>query len=659
MLAGEQCATTNCPDSVRRNPATPPTGEWNDSCKASELVRLTSLSARPWFQRALLVTLVAVLLLIAKDWAYAPTFRLFLDQPTASGGSASGQQFGVEAGRVLPTIVSRGADRVRFTTEIGQHSTIRVDLRADARVTYAIEWQRGSSIRVLAQGTVDGPASIACDYPSGTGVISLVSDGPVTWVDPRIVRKLPVAPYIWAGGLLVLCMLASRGRHRGEPDAFLGFSPLTVLKTAAATASVAIALVVSEGVLRAIGDRVPSGIATERHDLGEANRDPHWVDSPRYGRRLRASVETWNEWREGDIVRMGYIAPSPTPGPLHRFSFRTDAEGFRNPAVRDDFEIAALGDSFTDAMTMAGEASWPARLEGRLGVPVQNYGTAGFGPQQELLILKDYIASHRPRTVVLAYFAGNDIFDAEAFDVFQRSGGTVKRTQPGWRIKDVISRGDQWLVVSALRAGLRLFGSHQGAVAAEPEPAPASEVSSAERPAFDQGWFDFEVNGRRMRWAFMPPYLNTLNFSRADLAARSGWRLTTGAIKEMQTVSRSFGAELVVMFLPFKSQVYLPLVEAAMPKSAIKSAFRFYLETHGRTISVDRMLANRLAQNEMIAQLCAEAGIPFLDTTPALASRAATGENVYFPDESHLNEAGEALIADELAAFLRARPARP
>ena len=166
-------------------------------------------------------------------------------------------------------------------------------------------------------------------------------------------------------------------------------------------------------------------------------------------------------------------------------------------------------------------------------------------------------------------------------------------------------------------------------------------------------------NGITRRWAFMPPYLNTLNFSRADLAARSGWRLTTVAIKEMQTVSRSFGAELVVMFLPFKSQVYLPLVEAAMPRSAIESAFRFYLETYGRMISVDRMLANRLAQNEMIAQLCAEAGIPFLDTTPALASRAATGENVYFPDESHLNEAGEALIADELAAFLRARAARP
>ena len=210
---------------------------------------------------------------------------------------------------------------------------------------------------------------------------------------------------------------------------------------------------VSEVMLRALGDHVPGGIVAERHDLGEVNRDPHWIDSPRYGRRLRASVETLNEWRDGDIVRMGFIPPPSTPGPLHKFSFHTDAEGFRNHAVRDRFDIAALGDSFTDAMTMAGDASWPARLEGVLGVPVQNYGTAGFGPQQELLVLKDYVARHRPRTVVLAFFAGNDIFDAEAFDAFQRSGGTIKRPQQGWRTKDVVSRADSWFVVSALRAG--------------------------------------------------------------------------------------------------------------------------------------------------------------------------------------------------------------
>jgi lysophospholipase L1-like esterase len=505
---------------------------------------------------------------------------------------------------------------------------------------------------------VDGPASIVCDYPTGTGVIELVSDAAVTWVDARVVRDLPFSPYGWAMILLALCGLTWRFRDAAaSPALFFGFRPLFLLKASALSVSVVAALLISEAALRALGENVANGIAAERRDLGEVIGDPHWVDSKRYARRLRASADTVNEWREGDIVRMGFVPPPTPPGPLHRYAFHTDAEGFRNPAVRDRFEIAALGDSFTDALTMAQEASWPARLEQTLGVPVQNYGTAGFGPQQELMVLQDYVAKHRPRTVVLAYFAGNDIFDAEAFDAFQRSGGTIKRTQPGRRTKDVVSRIDTWFVASALRAGHRAIGPLQvSAATADPEPALPAGVAApgaaAAPPSFDKGWFSLEVSGKRMRWAFMPPYLNTLNFSRADLTARPGWRLTAGAIKEMKAVSQSFGAEFVVMFIPFKSQAYLPIVEASMSRDAMRAAVDFYLESFGRSADVDRLLANRLAQNQMMAQLCAEAGIPFLDTTPALSARAATGENVYFPDESHLNQAGEALVAGELAAFL-------
>jgi hypothetical protein len=151
----------------------------------------------------------------------------------------------------------------------------------------------------------------------------------------------------------------------------------------------------------------------------------------------------------------------------------------------------------------------------------------------------------------------------------------------------------------------------------------------------------------------MPPYLNTLNFSERELEARPGWRLTRDAIAEMQAVSRSFGATFVVMFVPFKSQVYLRLLEGAFPKEVLRSALRFYLDAYGRDVDVDRLDANRLAQTNLMRQFCAQAGIAWLDTTPALVARVAEGENVYFPDESHLNEVGEAILADAVAAFLR------
>jgi lysophospholipase L1-like esterase len=468
-------------------------------------------------------------------------------------------------------------------------------------------------------------------------------------------------------------LLWARRSSENRAAAFETVPRFTAFRIASAALSVLSALLVSEAALRALGDRVPSGIVKERHDLGEVTRDSRWIESPRYGRRLRHDVDALNEWRYGDIVRMGYIPAPSTANTLHRFTFHTDAEGFRNRAVRDRFEIAALGDSFTDAMTMAAEASWPARLERRLGAAVQNYGTAGFGPQQELLVLKDFVRPHRPRVVVLAFFAGNDIFDAEAFDAFQRSGGTQQRTAQGWRIKDVISRADTWFVVSALRAGGRWMRRPQEVVEAatssswdpsaggpQADDRPVGTTMAEGRgPSFDRGMFEVPVAGRRLPFALMPPYLNTLNFSGSELEARPGWRLTRDAIAEMQTVSQSFGATFVVMFVPFKSQVYLPLLDNAFPKETLRSAFRFYLDAYGRDVDVDRLRSNRLAQTTLMQRFCAQAGIAFLDTTPALMKRLAEGENVYFPDESHLNEAGEAILADTLESFLAERGVDP
>jgi len=108
-----------------------------------------------------------------------------------------------------------------------------------------------------------------------------------------------------------------------------------------------------------------------------------------------------------------------------------------------------------------------------------------------------------------------------------------------------------------------------------------------------------------------------------------------------------------VMFVPFKSQVYLPLLERAFSPEALRSSLSFYLEAYGREVDVRRLSANRLAQNHLMRRFCEQAGIRFVDSTPALERLVESGENAYFPDESHLNEAGEAVLADTIAALLK------
>ena len=615
---------------------------------------------------------LAVGLLIVRNWAYVTTYRLYLSQRADSGAhSAAAQRFDIEGASVVPQIVSRDDDLIAFKTAIGRPSTLWVDVRPSGRAAYQIRWRDGSTVDTLARGDVTAPITITHAIPARAGIVEFVSHGSLTWIDPRVVRDLRVAPHLVAVVLLLAGSLAL-WRQRGPwPDeAGPAADRVVWFRRLALAGGIALSLVTIEIGLRALGDRVPGGIAAERHDLGEVRQDPRWEDGPRFGRRLRSRVTAVNEWRHGDIVRMGYVPVAVSDGVLHRFTFQTDEEGFRNARVRQRIDIAALGDSFTDAMTLPIEDAWPTRLERQTGLAVQNYGTAGFGPQQELLALKEYAARHHPRVVVLAYFAGNDLFDAEAFDEFTRSNGAVRRAVQGWQIKDVVSRADNWFLVSALRAtGTWASGFERAEARADSAPAGGSHRSrltpdggtDAPAPAagvtFDRGMFTAAVNGRAVRWAFMPPYLNTLTFSERDLAARQGWALTQQAISEMQDVARGVGARFMVMFLPFKSQVYLPWLARSPAAPELPRDLQFYLPDNPGTPDVAQMLGNRLAQNRLMRQFCDEHGIPLLDTTDALTRAFTAGENVYFPDESHLNERGHAVVADTLAAYLSLPPA--
>ena len=69
-------------------------------------------------------------------------------------------------------------------------------------------------------------------------------------------------------------------------------------------------MVAAEIALRAMGDSLPSGIAAERHDLGEVMRDPRWEDSAQLRDAGCGVVSTPStNGRYGDIVRMGFIPP--------------------------------------------------------------------------------------------------------------------------------------------------------------------------------------------------------------------------------------------------------------------------------------------------------------------------------------------------------------
>jgi hypothetical protein len=170
---------------------------------------------------------------------------------------------------------------------------------------------------------------------------------------------------------------------------------------------------------------------------------------------------------------------------------------------------------------------------------------------------------------------------------------------------------------------------------------------------FDRGMFHVPVHGHVVSFALMPPYLRTLTFSREFLEARPGWDLTRRAYREMKRTADQHDAKLVVMYIPFKSQLYLPLLQRVFPAEELNRHFKFYFRENQADPDVSVMAKNRFSQNEMMRDLCAEYGIPFLDLTQALQHQVDQGNAVYFPDDAHWNSAGHDLAARELAAFLR------
>ena len=461
-------------------------------------------------------------------------------------------------------------------------------------------------------------------------------------------------------GLLALLALSGAGAGRFFPLAFprVAWARAALLGGLTAGLTAAACLVLLEVGLRAIGDRLPSWITGPRRNLGEVDTDPRWQDSSSYGPRLAPRVNTFCEWQHGDIVRMGYLPPGLVRHPSYHFPFVTDADGFRNPeSGSTPIEVAALGDSFTDGMTLPAELTWPARLARLLGVNVRNYGTAGFGPGQELRVLREYVQARHPRRVVVGFFAGNDLVDAERFESFQRDGGAFPALGRGWKFKQEIARFDQLYLTSLYQGASGFIGARVRAPV-DRRPSPSLEDYSGEdpapatRPSFDRGLFTVPVAGRVLRFAFLPPYLNRLTLSRQQLAASRGWELTRRSYREMQRLVRAQGGELVVLFIPSKSQVYLPLLEASFPGAELQRAIRLCLGGSPPP-GLEFMMRNRLALNDLMREFCAEEGITFLDLTAELQSTLSAGHNVYFPDDSHWNAVGHETAAAALARLLR------
>lgn len=102
----------------------------------------------------------------------------------------------------------------------------------------------------------------------------------------------------------------------------------------------------------------------------------------------------------------------------------TNAFGFRDDTPWQDGQIALMGDSFVAAAEVDDATYLGKQLERILGVGVMNAASAqGYSTIQEYRVFKEYVAKYHPKTVVLLFFLGNDVWgngcETHTFDLPQ------------------------------------------------------------------------------------------------------------------------------------------------------------------------------------------------------------------------------------------------
>jgi lysophospholipase L1-like esterase len=297
----------------------------------------------------------------------------------------------------------------------------------------------------------------------------------------------------------------------------------------------------------------------------------------------------------GNLTWLG--VPSRPP---NSFDLRYDQHGFRNNQDLTRADVVAIGDSFVEGAEVAETETVSARMAAILGTPVANLGLGGYGPQQELAVLRRFGMPLAPRVVTWFVFGGNDLSDVETYE---------------WRQQHMA----EFLAPATVEA--RSFVRNALlALAARTTSARHSESPTAALHA---------VNFRTSAGTVERLYLD----SAEEAWPPHGWDVLTRVLSQASDLARQGDARLLVVYVPRKLRVYSGFVEA--PPGAYAHVWEM----------------NNLP--EVLGAWCRGHAIPYLDATIPLRAAVRSGRSVYLPDDVHWSAAGHAVAAEAVSTMIR------
>jgi len=315
----------------------------------------------------------------------------------------------------------------------------------------------------------------------------------------------------------------------------------------------------------------------------------------------------------GDLAGIARDSALREPRP---YRSRTDARGFRNDHPGTDIDLVILGDSFGAGQGTTQDSIFSSRLERQSGQRVYNLSYPG-GPRREYLNLLaelPHLTVRPDARVVWVLFTGNDLSDADP-DVSDST------PVPWWRgLKAARIRYQNYRTLSPLRmAFLERFGrlltdevSEQAIVRQLPDG----------RPILFREWYRHDVN-----------------LTREEAEQHSNFPKIERVMGAMRRLTAERGLALTVIIIPAKEEIYRWILEdrERRPSDLEDSGF-----------------------GSALLAACDRTGIRCLNPKPVLTAEAygafdGSGQLVYWRDDTHLNDRGNEIIADFIAARVLGR----
>ena len=339
------------------------------------------------------------------------------------------------------------------------------------------------------------------------------------------------------------------------------------------------------------------------------------------------------------------VLPTKPPYSFRKHSLYINDHGLRNrdilvPKPEGTTRVVLLGDSFLFAQGIPTEDIFPVRLETLLNhnaadgkFEVVNAGIPQFGTAQELLLMQSLAEEGVTGDLYVLMVFANDILDNLRLDYYNlreiplqpgfaldAAGSPVLVHRPERRVVKAPEDTDSSPEAhSRMRILLVLKLRLESYLQTQPWLARAAgrmgvNVKCTSLPAIITGWYREEITCEGV------PLLRAL-------------------VREIRDEARKKGSNLIVSMIPSEIQVYAgtfgPILENAFPDSGV----------------VDLWLDDPDRPQRVVAEICTDLGIPFLDLLPVM--RAESNKALYIARDGHFNKKGHEVVARSLADFVR------